>query len=164
MSCLLVGYDMVSRNISWYEVHRVMYLIYHVTYLNKSWYIEILYTPSCDICWVMTGHQWKVNPGVDNRWTASNITILYFITTRMLTSGHLMYRITRWWRHERSCETMKAPEQTEQQLPATEQVLYPSSTCYWFTKYQLHVVGFEHGCFIGQNEDLLLLSVVYVLP
>ena len=49
---------------------------------------------------------------------------------------------------------MKAPEQTEQQLLATEEVLYPSSPYYWFTKYQLHVVGLEHGCFIGQSEDL----------
>ena len=103
-----------------------MYLKYHVIYLNISWNIGILYTPSRHICWVMTGHQWKLTSRVDNRWTANNVTISYFITTIMLTSGHLMYRVTKWWQHERLCQSMKAPEQTEQQLLATDQVLYPS--------------------------------------
>ena len=105
---------------SWYIVWYVWHIA--VMYLNISWYIGILHTPSRDICWVMSGHPWKVTSRVDNGWTSNNTTILYFVTTRMLTSGHLMYRITTWRRHEGLCHTIKAPEQGEQQLLATEQV------------------------------------------
>ena len=47
-------------------IQRVIYLIYHVIYLNRSWYIGIFDTPSRDICWATTGHQWKMASKVDN--------------------------------------------------------------------------------------------------
>ena len=68
-------------------IHRMIYMIYHVIHLNISWYIGILYTPSRDICWVMTGHhQWKVNSRrVDNIWTSAASERLFSVAGNTIT-------------------------------------------------------------------------------
>jgi len=51
-------------------IHGAIYLAYHAINLNISWYIEIPYTPSRDICWLMNRNQWKATSNLDNRLTA----------------------------------------------------------------------------------------------